>query len=275
MAPKRKLSDGDEGGEMALKRKRSDGGPDPPPADDPPPDGGPDPGIMEEMLEGEDAVAAVLDAQVQDGGPDPPPADDPPPVAEAGGPMVKIWSSDIKSVAVEFPQEHAYLILRNYFQPLDATPPLHEINETEKTKDERMGQMVESGVHCFELAPESYCTKEVLMCIRDYVRDYVNPNGFYKEAGEWNFDNDADLAIGERRAIGGTRGWGAQCWKLLEAAAFVDIEIWPDEAVKARNDSNQTDATNGVACLHAHSHPMFASLCISCTKIVCTHINKH
>jgi len=202
------------------------------------------------------------------GGGAPPSAADPPSADEAddaGGLMVKIWSCDAHSVAVEFPLEHAWLLLRNWFEPT---------KEEELTKAGRMQQFVDNGVHSFRLQPRSFCTKEVLECIRDYVRDYVHPDGSYKEAGEWNFDNDADLAIEERRAIGGTRGWGALCWKLLGAADYVDIEIWPEEAVKRRNDSNQTHPIgHGVTRTHAHAQLIFSSACITRPK-TCTYTNN-
>ena len=200
------------------------------------------------------------------GGDGPDPAADPTPADEAddaGGPMVSIWSCDNPSVEVEFPVQHAWLLLRNWFEP--------SMGE-ELTKEQRMQELVDSGVVSLRMQPRSCCTKEVLECIRDYVRDYVLPDGAYKAAGVWNFRGDATLAIGERRAIGGTLELGALCWKLLQAADFLDIEIWPEEAVKRRNYSNQTHPTghgetrmhvigHGETCMHVHAQPIFASAC--------------
>jgi len=190
---KRGQRDGVEGQEMASKRKRSDGGGDDPPAD-----------------------------------PDPP-ANDEPPVADAGGGMVDIWSCDTISVAVKFPVEHAWLLLRNFSTFLDMS------------KDEMLLRFKDGKGDSFSqedltFLPRSFCTEEVLKYIREYVRDYVHLDGAYKEAGpltRWNFHGDA------QRANGANTGLGAKCFKLLEAARYLELDIW-SEAVTKRNDAGQT-----------------------------------
>jgi len=197
---------------MASKRKRSDGGgADPPANPDPHSDGG-----------GADPPA--------DPSADPdPPAANPLPADEAAGRMVDIWSCDTISVAVSFPVEHAWLFLRNYSLYLDRS-------QAEVLR--RFGDGWEDSFSQADrtLPPKSFCTEEVLKYIREYVRDYVHPDGAYKEAGpltRWNFHGDA------QRANGGTTGLAAKCFELLEAADFLDIDIW-SEAITERNDSGQT-----------------------------------
>jgi len=196
--------------------------------------------------------------QLSDGGADPPrtpPTADPPHTDDAGGPMVSIWSCDNPSIEVEFPVQHAWLLLRNYSAFMDFS------------KGEILRRLQEVGGDAFTqvektMPPVSFCTEEVLKCIRGYVRDYVHPDGSYEEVAEWNFRGDAQLAIGERRAIGVTLELGPLCWKLLQAANFLDIEIWPAQAVMIRNRAVgigvEGPRSDGVTYVHAHAQ-LFAS----------------
>ena len=173
-----------------------------------------------------------------DGGGADPPADPNPPTAnplsadEAGGGMVDIWSCDTISVAVRFPVQHAWLLLRNYSFFLG-------MSQAEMLR--RMGDSWEDSFSQAQrtLPPPSFCTEEVLKYIREYVRDYIHPDGAYKEAGpltKWNFHGDA------QRANGANSGLGAKCFKLLEAADYLEIDIW-SEAITERHDSGQNIPT--------------------------------
>jgi len=184
---------------------------------------------------------------------DPPPADE---ADEAGGPMVSLWSCNVPSVEVEFPVQHAWLLLRNLTAFMQFS------------KGEILRRLQGVGGDAFTqvektMPPVSFCTEEVLNCVRCYVLHYVHPDGSYKEAGEWNFHGDFNgqlyeqQPIGERRAIGGTLGLGALCWKLLQAADYLDIEIWPAQAVTIRNRTVgvefQGPRSDGVTYLHAYT----------------------
>jgi len=150
-------------------------------------------------------------------------------------PAVKIWSCDTHQ-PVEFYVYHAWLLLRTLlgFDPLDFA----EGNQAmlflrDQGEDSRRART---------MPVESWCTAEVLILLRDYLNAYVDPDGTFQTT---NLVNDLprghwDFYDGTSRATGETMLAGAQCWKLLEADQFLNLDIWPASYLTGRlADGNQ------------------------------------
>jgi len=136
----------------------------------------------------------------------------------ADGQFVIVWSCrDTPSIPVQFHLRHAWLLMRN-----SIALGLDEVEFKESLMKENS---------CL-LPPESWCTAEILVLMRDYVGAHVDPDGSYNRGGPgWNFHNGAPRSTGEAMQA------GAQCWKLLQAAYILDVDIWPREGRAADGDS--------------------------------------
>jgi len=133
--------------------------------------------------------------------------------------MVTLLSCDASAVAVQFHLHHAWLLLRNRLMEPDV---YNEVLDETQMKEWLMS---EDSKQLRTLPPKSFCSAEVLRSILRYVESYVSPDGVYQEIaadGNWNFPDD-------------TLRVGAHCCKLLEAAHYLDVEIWPASVVMTRN----------------------------------------
>jgi len=148
----------------------------------------------------------------------------------SGGPdgqFVTLWSCrDTPSIPVKFHLHHVWLLMRN-------TIFLGDLEECKNTLKEENYEMF--------MDPLTWCTAEILELMRDYVGAYVDPDGSYNRGGTgWNFHHGAP------RSTGIAMQAGAQCWKLLQAAAQLNVDIWP-RALEER-------AAYGHSHIHTFTH---------------------
>mmetsp|Transcript_71691 Transcript_71691/g.116227 ORF Transcript_71691/g.116227 Transcript_71691/m.116227 type:complete len:702 (-) Transcript_71691:476-2581(-) len=133
---------------------------------------------------------------------------------------VTLWSCDTPAVGVPFNLHHAWLLLRNR---------LMEREDVSGETDMKEWLMSEESRPLRSLPPESFCTGEILELMRGYVESYVDCYGVYLWVdmdGNWDLSGD-DLVA------------GAQCCKLLEAANYLDVEIWPTHEAKLLGSRNR------------------------------------
>ena len=131
---------------------------------------------------------------------------------------MRLWSCDTNE-PVDFYEEHAWLLLRGTIGQEKEEAMLLLRDEGEDSQEART------------MSGRSGCTAEVLKLLRDYVGAYVKPDGQIVEGGLWNF------LVG---AVGATREIalaGCQCWSLLEAGNFLNLDVWPSTGRHA--DGNQ------------------------------------
>ena len=157
--------------------------------------------------------------------------------------IVQLWSCDTHE-PVEFYVHHAWLLLRTLlgFDPLD----FDEGNQAmlflmDKGEDSRKART---------MPVESACTVDVLILLRDYVSAYLDPDGTFKTSnlvddlprGHWNFYDRASRATGDAMLA------GVQCWKLLQADVFLNLDVWP-----SKDETGRQRHANGDQPTHAHS----------------------
>ena len=106
---------------------------------------------------------------------------------------------------VEFPLRHAWLLLRNTsgFLGLSEKKAMEFLES--QTEDSKRARTLSAPISC--------CTKDVLLSMRQYISVYVDP-----DSGQFLKDSECAEALSGALT-------GAQCWNLLEAAHFLDVNI--------------------------------------------------